>query len=243
MITKAQVKHIRSLDDKNYRRQFNEFVVEGEKMLTEVLRSGFEISMIYAVDEWVEKYKVELMNKPYQLIPYFELEKISHLKTPNQVLAIVRIPVATIPSSLSGLTLMLDDIRDPGNLGTIIRIADWFGIQNVICSIGSVDVYGSKVIQATMGSIFRVGVFYTDLKSHIFSQPGTQVIGASLFGKDIREFQYKQPAFLLIGNESKGLSPELQALCSDTVKIPQLGHAESLNAAVATGIICHALLC
>ena len=243
MITKAQVKHIRSLDDKNYRRQFNEFVVEGEKMLSEVLRSGFEILMIYAVDEWVEKYKAELKNKPYQLIPYFELEKISQFKTPNQVLAVVKIPVAAIPSSLSGLTLILDDIRDPGNLGTIIRIADWFGIQNVICSIGSVDVYGSKVIQATMGSVFRVGVFYTDLKSYILSQSGTQVIGASLMGKDISEFQYTQPAFLLIGNESKGLSQELEALCSDTVKIPQLGQAESLNAAVATGIICHALLC
>ncbi|MBK8684909.1 MAG: RNA methyltransferase [Bacteroidetes bacterium] len=243
MITKAQVKHIRSLDDKNYRRQFNEFVVEGEKMLSEVLRSGFEILMIYAVDEWVEKYKSELKNKPYQLIPYFELEKISQFKTPNQVLAVVKIPVAAIPSSLSGLTLILDDIRDPGNLGTIIRIADWFGIQNVICSIGSVDVYGSKVIQATMGSVFRVGVFYTDLKSYILSQSGTQVIGTSLMGKDIREFQYTEPAFLLIGNESKGLSQELEALCSDTVKIPQLGQAESLNAAVATGIICHALLC
>ncbi|HAD35157.1 MAG TPA: RNA methyltransferase, partial [Chitinophagaceae bacterium] len=112
---------------------------------------------IYAVDEWVEKYKAELLNKPYQLIRAFELEKISHFKTPNQVLAIVKIPVAAIPSGLSRLTLILDDIRDPGNMGTIIRTADWFGIQNVICSIGSVDVYGSKVIQATMGSVFRVG--------------------------------------------------------------------------------------
>lgn len=243
MITKAQVKHIRSLDDKNYRRQFNEFVVEGEKMLNEVLRSGFEISMIYAVEEWAEKNKPALMNKPYQLVPYFELEKISHLKTPNQVLAVVKMPLTVIPTSSSGLTLMLDDIRDPGNLGTILRIADWFGIQTVICSNGSADAYSSKVIQATMGSIFRVGVFYTDLKSHILAHPGTQVIGASLLGKDIHEFQFNQPAFLLIGNESKGLNPELEALCSDTVKIPQLGRAESLNAAVATGIICYALLC
>jgi TrmH family RNA methyltransferase len=211
-------------------------------MLGECLSSDYQILHIFAVKEWVSRQKNTVaLQDIITEVTHLELGRISNLKTPQEVVAVVQMPVRDkVPTFTKAIAL--DNIQDPGNLGSIIRIADWYGIRHVICNTQTADIYNSKVLQATMGSIFRVQCHYTDLKLFLSQEGQIPVYACVLNGKNINEVPRPDAGIILIGNESKGLSAELIALSRYQVGIPRIGEAESLNAAVATGIICHILL-
>ena len=234
MLSKNEVKYIQSLYHKKTRESEGVFVVEGPKMVTELLQSGYVVKKIYATSEWAKpkNANVEIVD-----ITDADLERISALQAPHQVLAIAEQRTLIEEPMLKGnLTLALDNIQDPGNLGTIIRIADWFGIKQVIASENTVELYNPKVIQSTMGSFMRVDVWYRNLNS-LLPDAGVPVYGAVLNGKNVFSIGRVKEGILLIGNESRGIGEELMQLVTDPLTIPRFGGAESLNAAVATGII------
>ena len=229
MLSRKQIKFIQSLKQKKFRLQHQLFVIEGEKMVNEFLNSDWEIEQIYATKEW-EGDAVRVTAK--------ELERISFLKTPNKVLAIIKIPHRK--SVVSGnLVLALDAVKDPGNLGTIIRLADWFGVQHVICSENCVELYNPKVVQATMGSIIRVQVQYVNLKSTLENMTDYKIYAAVMNGKSVFSLNKSEKRIVLMGSESHGLSAELIELAHQKITIPKLkkSQAESLNVANACGII------
>ena len=240
MITKAQVKHIHSLEDKKYRYKCNEFVVEGEKMLQELINSSLTINCIYATKDWIKKNQ-KIKNIHIEEVQAYELEKMSSLSTPNLALATVQIP-AKEEVSPKGISLVLDRIQDPGNLGSIIRIADWFGIDTVYCSEDTVDVFNTKVVQASMGSVFRIKIQYVNIEELLTKNNQIPSFAAILNGENICAHKSIQKGFIIIGNESKGVSPSIINLSTHKISIQRKGQAESLNAAIATGIICHSLL-
>ena len=239
-----QLKYLKSLHERKYRQKYHNFIVEGVKLAGEVLVSGsFEVEMAVAVPDWLEKNKALLRNVA-NIVPVEEgeLKKISLLTTPNQVLLVVKQPEINFDAhaAFQGFTLYLDDIRDPGNLGTILRIADWFGISWVICSPGSVEAYNPKVVQSGMGAFLRVKCTempFEDLQAQLPSLP---VYGTVLDGQSIFKENLQCPAIIAIGNESRGLSSDIQSQLTHRIAIPKGpgGGAESLNAAVATGIVC-----
>jgi len=246
MISKNQVKLIRSLHVKKFREHEGLFIAEGEKIIKELLNSSFKIHSIYFTDEWNGLTGDERNKKNLYKIKDDELKKISLLENQNQVLAIVRIPENKIDFKkiTSGFALILDDIRDPGNLGTIIRTADWYGIRNIICSDQSVDAFNPKVVQSSMGSIFRTNIFYEDLEiflTEIKKQFRIPVYGAVLDGQNILEKKLNPESMLLMGNESKGISANLLKLIDEKITIPKPanGTAESLNVSIAASILCH----
>jgi len=240
MITKAQVKHIHSLEDKKYRYKCNEFVVEGEKMLQELINSSLTINCIYATKDWIKKNQ-KIKNIHIEEVQAYELEKMSSLSTPNLALATVQIPAKEAVSP-KGISLVLDRIQDPGNLGSIIRIADWFGIDTVYCSEDTVDVFNTKVVQASMGSVFRIKIQYVNIEELLTKNNQIPSFAAILNGENICAHKSIQKGFIIIGNESKGVSPSIINLSTHKISIQRKGQAESLNAAIATGIICHSLL-
>jgi TrmH family RNA methyltransferase len=242
MLTKSQVKYIQTLNQKKFREEHGVFVAEGRKIINELLAARhMEPVAIYATPEWWLQHadiKNEIPFVHFQEITDHELERISFLTTPNQVLGIFKKPVLTDEHRYQhGIALVLDGIQDPGNMGTIVRIADWFGIRHIVASPDSADIFNPKVVQASMGSIARVYVAYHDLKRFITEHPEIPLFAAMLNGKPLTGFGKVSPAFLLVGNESKGVSSELQQLAAHHITIPKYGEAESLNAAVATGII------
>ncbi|MHC1708518.1 MAG: TrmH family RNA methyltransferase [Bacteroidales bacterium] len=250
MLTKKQIQFVQSLKDVSARRESHCFLVEGPKLLAELLESGFTVQFVYATDDWAQCNKPALLKSgiPCEVISKSELSKISSLNTPNQVLAVAGIPPLTLDWNLvsNNLTLMLDGIQDPGNLGTIIRIADWFGIAQIICSIGSVDVYNPKVVQSTMGSVFRVKVFYEELYEFLTDLPeDLPVYGAFLDGVPLSDCNLSNHGILIIGSESHGVSEKVGSLIKNRIKIPAFHHtghpqgAESLNASVAAAILCY----
>jgi RNA methyltransferase, TrmH family len=241
MLSKKIVKYIQSLSHKKYRDEEGAFIAEGPKIIAEFLASqNFTCKIVCAEKEWLLSNK-DLFNIPLPDIYEIDedsLKKISLLKTPNKVIAVFSKKVLNTQPELSNkITLALDDISDPGNMGTIIRIADWYAIENIICSEDCVDCYNSKVVQSTMGSLVRVNIFYTDLKSFFSSHKNISIYAATLSGKNVSGFKSIREGFLLIGNESSGISGELIAVSKNQIAIPRYGNAESLNAAVATGII------
>lgn len=227
-ITKNQLKLIRSLQQKKYRKENKLFIVEGVKNIEELLKSDFNIHSLYATSDWQGNYtnKTSISKK--------ELSQISTLSTPDRVLALVHFPNPN-KNTNTNLTLVLDSINDPGNLGTIIRTADWFGVSQIICSENSVDCYNPKVVQATKGSIFRVNVSYTNLKEYL-SENKMPVYGATLKGVNLRDSKL-QDGVILMGSESHGISNELMEFVTHEISIPKFGGAESLNVAIATSII------
>jgi TrmH family RNA methyltransferase len=239
MLVKSRVKYIQSLGQKKFREQEGLFLAEGPKLVEELLEEGSSvINEIYAVKEWITAYKKLLGKTQVIEITPEELEKISHLSTPNKVLAIVKqYEIPSIMDLKGKITLVLDCIQDPGNMGTIIRIADWFGVHQIVCSPDSADHYNFKVVQATMGSISRVNVLYTDLNEWLSANATIPVYAAVLHGDDITGMKPLNEGILLIGNESKGISNGLLKHANIKITIPKKGKAESLNAAVATGII------
>lgn len=239
MLVKSKVKYIQTLGQKQFREQEGLFIAEGPKLVLELLLSGTaKIQELFALADWINENKKQLAKTKVTEITEKELERISQLKTPNKVLAIVQQfdNSATIDTK-DKISLVLDNVQDPGNLGTIIRTADWFGIEQIICSPDTADVYNSKVVQATMGSIARVRVFYTDLGKWLAEQKEVPIYAAVLGGEDVAAMKKIQDGIIIIGNESKGISDEILRLADVKITIPQKGKAESLNAAVATGII------
>jgi TrmH family RNA methyltransferase len=251
LLSKNQIKHLSSLKMKKFRDEHQEFTVEGSKLVMEVLQSRFQVSEIFADQDWKVK-NLEMLSGisiPVTQVTAGEMDRITALSSPGQALALVKIPgekrMSDTTTSEKSLTLALDDIRDPGNLGTIIRIADWFSIEEIVCSEQCVELYNPKVIQATMGSFTRVDVRYLDLESFLpgCTKAGTAVYGAMLNGTSVYAQEPSFPAILLIGNESRGIRPELEPLISHRISIPFYGDpvrgkAESLNASVAAGILC-----
>ncbi|MBW6460435.1 MAG: RNA methyltransferase [Bacteroidales bacterium] len=244
MLSKNQLKLLHSLRLGKFREQHQLFIVEGIKMVDELIMSDFQVHTIYGLGDWYSSRSQKLTERKidFHEISEDELHKASSLVTPNAVLAVAAIPDASLPTKgkTGDLVILLDQIQDPGNLGTIIRTADWFGVRYIICSPGTVDSYNPKVVQATMGSIFRVKVIYHELQDFIDTIAGThQVAGAFLDGEDIRSALIALPAAVIIGNESKGISKEIDRLVQQRVRIPSFSvTAESLNASVAAGILC-----
>ena len=239
MLVKSQVKYIQSLGQKKFRDEAGVFIVEGPKIVRELLSApALQPVEIYAVKEWILSMPAAVVGEGIVVeVKDTELERISSLSTPNQVLAIFKKPVFPVPDLENRVTLVLDGIQDPGNFGTIVRIADWFGIRQVIASRDSADVFNPKAVQSTMGSISRVEVIYEDPPVLIRQHPGLPVYAAVLNGSSLFAAQRIERGMIVIGNESRGIRPELLALAPNGITIPRVGEAESLNAAVATGII------
>lgn len=235
MLSINQKKQVNSLKQRKFRLQNNYFVVEGVKMLEELLLSNYEVVSIYATENWRSKN----LGVDCELVSEKELVSISSLKNPNEVLAVVKMKEKPMTDISSQLTIVLDKLQDPGNLGTIIRTADWFGVKNIVCSTDSVDVYNPKVIQASMGSFFRVNIVYTSLKEFFTTNSDLTVYGALLSGKNVyKKSLNRKGAVLMLGNESKGISDELVPFIQEQLFIPNYGKAESLNVASATAILC-----
>jgi TrmH family RNA methyltransferase len=238
MVSKSQLKYIQSLGQKKYRDEAGLFVAEGPKLVKELIQSkNVELTQIFALNEWIGENKDLLKSVNVTAIDETELERMSQLKTPNKVLAIAKKFEEKEPGIKEGISLVLDTIQDPGNLGTIIRIADWFGISQIICSRDCADLYNSKVVQATMGSISRVNVFYTDLPVWLKGQLGVRIYATMLEGKDVTKMRSIKEGLIIIGNESTGIDQEVLPYSNEKISVPRKGGAESLNVAVATGII------
>ncbi|WP_300484798.1 RNA methyltransferase [Flavobacterium sp.] len=234
MVSKNQIKLITSLQQKKYRKQHELFFAEGIKVIQELLNSNFELYHLYSVDAIFDT----LPQNKVTLISEAELKKISALTTPNTCLALFRIPEEK-PIAETGLILALDDIRDPGNLGTILRLSDWFGISHVVCSNETVDIYNPKVVQATMGSITRVNVVYTDLEAFL-EKTELPVFGTFMDGANIYEQKLPENGIIVMGNEANGISASIEKRTTERIAIPRFGNlqvTESLNVATATAII------
>ena len=240
MLSKFQLNLLKSLQHKKFRREHGFFLAEGYKSIAEFVNSAYSIEAIYhtsAFDSKVLKLsqKINLCE-----ISVTDLEKISSLKTPQDLVAQIRIPEWPVlkQNDLKGrFSLVLDSIQDPGNMGTIIRIADWFGIINIICSKDTVDIYNPKVVQASMGSLARVKVHYAEL-SQLLTQIKLPIYGALLDGENIYDTDFGKEGLLLMGNEGNGIRPDIQKLITKSVTIPRIGKAESLNVAIATALFC-----
>lgn len=233
MVTKSELKYIQSLSDKKVRLESGCFIAEGVKLVGEMIAAGYPLKAVYALDSWVSPDATLEVTR----IEAFELEKMSLLQTPNQVLAVAMMPQNTNPIELAGqLTIVLDGIQDPGNLGTIIRTADWFGIPQIVASEDTVDVYNPKVIGASMGSFMRVQVHYNNLAAWMPTVK-LPVYGALLEGENIFTTKAPNGGVLVIGSEGKGIRENIIDFVTHPVTIPKTGGAESLNAGIAAGII------
>lgn len=234
MVSKNQIKLITSLTQKKFRKEHNLFIAEGIKVIQELLDASFELVDLFYINDTfpsVEKSKKTQISGQ-------ELKKISTLTSPNNSLAVFKIPLLKTPKK-EGLIIALDDIRDPGNLGTIIRLCDWFGISQLICSEETVDAYNPKVVQATMGSLSRVNIHYVDLKKFI-SNTKIPVFGTFMEGDNIYKTTLPEEGIIVLGNEANGISKEIENLVSQKISIPRFGETqvtESLNVATATAII------
>jgi len=231
-LSKNHIKLITSLSQKKYRQKHKLFVVEGVKVVQEFLNSSYELEIVFSTDtdfSSTDKF-IEVTDQ--------ELKKISSLKNPNKVLAIFKIPNQINPI-MGGLILALDSINDPGNLGTIIRLCDWFGIEQLVCSNETVDCFNSKVVQASMGSLTRVAVSYLDLKKYL-QNASVPIFVADMDGLNVYKTKLPDSALLVLGNEANGISDDIKQLVTTKITIPRYGafqQTESLNVATASAIL------
>ena len=240
MLSKSHISLLQSLQHKKFRREHGLFLVEGYKSVSEFVNSSYQVETVYYTPAIAPKVLKLSQKINFQEISSGTLEKISALKTPANIIAVIKIPqwpVLNYNMLNKKFSILLDGIQDPGNMGAIIRTADWFGIEHIICSEDSVDVYNPKVVQATMGSLARVNVHYTNLPA-VLSQIKLPVFGALLDGENIYHTNFGTEGLIVMGNEGNGLSPWVKQLVSKAVTIPRAGHAESLNVAIATAIFC-----
>lgn len=238
MLNKAEIKDIQSLALKKYREQSGCFLAEGPKLLNELLQHHRnKLVSVYALPEWIREQGDSLADLPVKVIDETLLNRLSQWQTPHQVLAVVRQFDRSPLVAKGNITIVCCGLQDPGNLGTIIRTADWFGVRQVVCSPDTADCYNPKVVQSTMGSLFRVGVHYLELDPWLDSVGTVPVFTAAMQGVDVRTLSPLQEGILLIGNESAGVPAALSARAQQAITIPGKGTAESLNAAVATGIL------
>lgn len=237
MLSKAKIKFVKSLQIKKYRKQEQCFLVEGAKSVQELLASDFEVTTLVATAEFLSGKRIHPAIEVVEVKPA-ELDGLGEFQSNDAALAVARQkPNTPIDVTASEFALVLDDLRDPGNLGTIVRTADWYGITKVIASQETADFYSPKVISATMGSFTRVSVFYTDLAPYLTAQ-SLKIFGAYLDGQDVHRVDFGSGGLIVIGNESKGIAPALEKFITNKVTIPRYGHAESLNASIATAVIC-----
>lgn len=239
MLSKNKLKQLATYRQQKNCEAENLFVIEGEKLLSEALSNQVQLIAICALDEWLLAQSAPIPETTELFeVSYPELERLSLLKTPNKVWALARRPLQpALPPMTDSLIIALDHLQDPGNLGTIIRTADWFGIRTIVCSPDTVSCFNPKVVQSTMGSLFRTHLFYTNLPSWL-NTCNRPVYGALLGGNNLYETQLQQPAVLAIGNEPKGLSQAVRQCVTQSIAIPNIGQTcESLNASVATAIL------
>ncbi|MEJ8802334.1 TrmH family RNA methyltransferase [Pontibacter sp. H249] len=240
MFSKAIVKYVKSLQVKKYRNQHQAFVVEGAKSVLELLKSDFEIQHLFVTQEFKDEHNAVIIKGfKYEIVTEKELIAAGTFASNNAALAVASMRKLAQPKIHEhSLVIALDDIRDPGNLGTIIRIADWYGLEHVICSETCADFYNSKVISATMGSFTRVQVHYLDLPEWLAQHTSKfKIYGASLAGENLHRMHLKPEGIIVMGNEANGIRPEVAKQVNQLIKIPAFGHAESLNVATATAII------
>ncbi|MCC8358274.1 TrmH family RNA methyltransferase [Salinimicrobium sediminilitoris] len=234
MFSKSQIKLIKSLSQKKFRNKHRLFLIEGKKGIFELLDSSLELHSLYTVED-IFNASEEKIN----LISEADLKKISNLHTPQTALAIFHMPEVTQPE-VKGLQVVLDEVQDPGNLGTIIRLCDWFGVEDLICSLGTVDCYNPKVVQATMGSISRVKIHYLDITEYLaLAKEKTSVYGTFLEGENVYTQPLSPEGIIVLGNEANGISSQVEQLISKKLLIPQFGNShktESLNVATAAAI-------
>lgn len=237
-LTKAEIKTIQSLKTAHGRKKYNCFLVEGPKLIEELLNSNLKLRFLLATQEWSDSHKS--FSEKISVLKPSELDSFSLFPKANQVIAVVEYPeFSNLKLDTSTYILALDTIQDPGNLGTIIRTADWFGINQIICSKETADIFNPKVVQASMGSVFRVKMDYVDLQETIIKYSKLPVYGTLLEGTHIKQIEFSKKGFIIIGNESKGISLGLKKLISQAVYIPRAKNSqtESLNASVACGIL------
>ena len=233
-ISKNQLKLITSLSQKKYRQKHDLFIAEGVKVLNELLNSTFEIETLFCTDD----FEATISEEKVVRISETELKKVSTLKSPNKALGIFKIPKEKAVQN-SGLTIALDAINDPGNLGTIIRLCDWFGVTQLVCSKDTVDCYNQKVVQASMGSLTRVSIHYTDLENYI-TKSNLDTFIADMDGENVYKTKLPKEGILIMGNEANGVSKEIKTLLEYKISIPRFGETqetESLNVATATAIL------
>lgn len=233
MVSKNQIKLINSLQQKKYRKLHNLFIAEGKKVIQELIDAHFSLEHLFVTKE-------NLFDKSHhsELISDAELKKISALTTANDCLAVFKIKEVNSKAS-SGLELALDNIKDPGNMGTIIRLCDWFGISKIVCTEETVDIYNPKVVQATMGSLARVEVLYTNLTDYL-KKSDVEIFGTFMEGKNIYKEELPTKGIIVMGNEANGISAEIENLVTQKISIPRFGNlqqTESLNVATATAVI------
>lgn len=230
---KKDIKLVRSLSQKKFRKELGLFIVEGKKMVEEAIQSEFDVDAIYSTDpQWAEKNQAFLVNAK-------EMEQMTALNNPSPFLAVIKIKERSTPVNTNSFHLILDGISDPGNMGTILRTCEWFGINQVVCSEDCVELYNPKVVQSTMGSIFRVNVSYCNIQEYTdnLKAKGFKIYGADLEGDNALKSEISNPSVLVIGSESHGIRPEMESKLTHKLFIPGRGEAESLNAAVATSIL------
>ncbi|QEC75948.1 TrmH family RNA methyltransferase [Mucilaginibacter ginsenosidivorax] len=240
MLSKSQISLLTSLQHKKFRREHGFFLVEGYKSVVEFTGSRYQVDTVYHTGAIAPKMLNLSRKINFQEISAKDIEKISTLKTPQEVIGLVKIPIwptLNYDSLKQRFSLVLDNIQDPGNMGTIIRTADWFGINDIVCSEDTVDVYNPKVVQATMGSLARVNVHYTNL-AQALPQIKLPIFGAMLDGENIYNTPFGTEGLLVMGNEGNGISADIERLITTKITIPRAGHAESLNVAIATAILC-----
>jgi RNA methyltransferase, TrmH family len=241
MLTKATAKLIQSLKDKRHRQESGLFVIEGAKIVAELPASKITVKSLFATRNWLDANENLFSGVDKVEVTEQQLKQISFLQTPQQVLALAILPKQVFNANQlqSQFSIVLDTLQDPGNLGTIIRIADWYGIKHIVCSPDSADVYNPKVIQATMGSFLRVNVVYTFLETFLHENQ-LPVYGAVMNGDSLYKTSFPKEGLLMIGNEGSGIGEQLLKYISHPITIPKQGGAESLNAGIATAIICDA---
>lgn len=244
-LSKNKIKFIHSLERKKTRDGYGLFLAEGNKIVQEALQSGFKIESLICTDQFRESIPADISQETELILSdKASIKKASLLQAPQDAIAVIKKPSPQSNNFTGKLTLAIDFIQDPGNLGTILRIADWFGIETIVCSSNTVDVYNPKVVQASMGAIFRVKTIYTELKDFLAKEisAGTSVFGTFMEGANIYQQKLPSSGILVMGNEGKGISPEIEDQITSRLTIPSFadnGHgSESLNVAVATAICC-----
>ncbi len=243
MLSKSQISFVSSLHQKKFRKEHGLFLVEGSKSIIEFIESNYSIEEIYSLPEAIAKLNNTGKKVKITEINANELKKISTLVTPHDSLALIRIPEYNNFQALGfnkKFTLVLDGVQDPGNFGTIIRTADWFGFKEIICSTDTVEAYNPKAVQASMGSLSRMKVYYTELEP-LLRETSVPVFGALLNGHSIYEQAWGNEGFIILGNEGNGVSPAIERWVTKKITIPRFGLAESLNVGISAAIICSEL--
>ena len=242
MISNQQAKFVKSLKLKKYRRKASAFLVEGAKTVLELMHSDFEVLLLLVTEKFIAEYGDSIdKGIQYEIVKSRDLISLGTFKSNDYALAVAKMKLEVSPTSEENLVLALDGVSDPGNFGTIIRIADWYNIKTLIAGNECAELYNPKVITASMGSFVRVNVWQTDLRKYLELQTERRVYGAFLDGQDVHNLNPDYPCILLMGSESNGIQSSVEKYVDERLTIPRVGSAESLNVAVSTGIICDQL--